>query len=77
MSPSEAKKDFGATHYLTTSDGVTPTMYYKKVTTNFSDGTSFTGWGYLSFANLWQNSDINTRSKNEREEFEKRLVKIK
>lgn len=76
MSPSEAKKDFGATHYLTTSNGVTPTMYYKKVLTNFSDGTFFTGWAYLSFANLWQNSDVNTRSKNKIKEFEGRLVKI-
>ena len=56
--PSRAKERYGATHYSTMRDGITPQMYYKRETTQCNDGTSFTCWVYLSYANLWQGSAI-------------------
>lgn len=58
MFPSEVKQRFGATHYSTMRDGVTPQMYYKLETTPLSDGHSFTCWVYLSYADLWVGSNI-------------------
>lgn len=61
MYPSEAKKNYGATHFMPMKDGVTPQMYYKQETIKFNDGTSTTVWVYLSYANLWMGSEF-TRS---------------
>lgn len=66
MTPQEAKAKFGATHYATMRDGVTPQMYYKQETTPLNDGASFTAWVYLSFCNLWQGSNIRIGSEEER-----------
>ena len=65
MYPSETKERYGATHYATMRDGVTPQMYYKLETTPLSDGSSFTCWVYLSFANLWMGSSIKIGSSEE------------
>lgn len=65
MTPSEAEAQYGATHYATMRDGVTPQMYYKLETTPLNDGTSFTAWVYLSYCNLWQGSDIRRGSPGE------------
>lgn len=71
MTPQEAKAKYGATHYTTMRDGVTPQMYYKQQTAPFNDGTSFTCWVYLSYCDLWQGSAIKIGS-----EDEKKLVPI-
>lgn len=65
MYPSEVKEKYGATHYATIRDGVTPQMYYKLETTPLSGGHSFTCWVYLSFANLWMGSNIGIGSPEE------------
>lgn len=65
MRPSEAKAWFGATHYATMRDGVTPQMYYKLTTTKFNDGTSVTSWAYLSYCDLWNGSNIKIGSEEE------------
>jgi hypothetical protein len=72
MTPQEVKEHFGATHYITMKDGVTPQMYYKQETNPLNDGTSFTCWVYLSYCNLWMGSDIRVGSADEA-----RLVLIK
>jgi hypothetical protein len=71
LTPFEAKTQFGATHYLTMIDGVTPQMYYKKETTKLNDGKSFTSWVYLSYCYLWQGSAIEIGS-----DVEKKLILI-
>jgi hypothetical protein len=71
MTPQEAKAQEGATHYTAMRDGTTPQMYYRKETNQLNDGTSFTCWVYLSFANLWQGSNIQIGS-----EDEKKLIPI-
>lgn len=58
MTPQQAKDQIGATHYMPMLDGVTPQMYYRQHVTNWSDGTSSTGWQYRTFAGLWHNSGL-------------------
>lgn len=65
MYPSEAKLNYGATHYSTMRDGVTPQMYYKLQTIPLNDGTEVTTWVYLSFANLWMGSEMKKGSEEE------------
>ena len=65
MTPQEAKAKFGATHYVTMKDGVTPQMYYKQETNPLNDGTSYTCWVYLSYCDLWQGSNIRIGSQDE------------
>lgn len=65
MKPSEAKARYGATHYQTMRDGVTPQMYYKLETIQVNDGTRRKCWVYLSFCNLWQGSNIKVGSPEE------------
>ena len=65
MRPSEAKARYGATHYATMRDGVTPQMYYKLETVPLNDGTSWTHWAYLSYCDLWQGSSIKIGSLEE------------
>jgi hypothetical protein len=67
MKPSEAKAWFGATHYATMLDGVTPQMYYKQETNPVNDGTTWTCWVYLSFADLWMGSNIRIGSEEEKD----------
>lgn len=59
MTPEQAYTSYGATHYLTMKDGVTPQMYYKWVYTQMNDGSIGSGLCYLSFANIWMGSDRN------------------
>lgn len=66
MTPQEVKTKYGATHYTTMRDGVTPQMYYKLKTTPLNDGTSFTCWVYLSHCDLWQGSAIKIDSEESR-----------
>jgi len=49
---------YGATHYSTMFDGVTPQLYYKKQEVQYNDGTLATRWVYLSFAGIWNGSNI-------------------
>ena len=65
MPPSVAKQKYGATHYAAMRDGVTPQMYYKKETKPLNDGTTYTCWVYLSFADLWMGSAIRIGSVDE------------
>jgi hypothetical protein len=65
MTPQQAKEQHGATHYSTMRDGITPQMYYKLQTTKINDGTGFTCWVYLSFADLWMGSNIRIGSEEE------------
>ena len=65
MTPSEAKSQYGATHYSTMRGGVTPQLYYKLEATPLNDGTSFTGWVYLSYCNPWMSSNIQRGSTEE------------
>jgi hypothetical protein len=64
MSPEAAqeaqavKAKYGATHYATMRDGVTPQMYYKQEYIIYNDNTSELVWVYLSYANLWMGSSI-------------------
>lgn len=60
MTPIEAKQLYGATHYLTMKDGVTPQMFYKQEHSIYNDSTSKLVWVYLSYCNLWQGSSIDT-----------------
>jgi len=72
LTPSEAKAQFGATHWMPMRDGITPQMYYKKETTQLNNGKSFTCWVYLSYCDLWQGSAIQISSDDEA-----RLIPIK
>lgn len=65
MDPQFAKQHFGATHYITMKDGVTPQMYYKQVQIPVNNGTVYTGWVYLSFCNIWMGSNIKVGSGEE------------
>lgn len=65
MTPREAKALFGATHYATMRDGVTPQMYYKTETIKVNDGTEIVCWVYLSFGDLWMGSNIQRGSEEE------------
>lgn len=60
MTPNEAQAAYGATHYSTRRDGVTPQMYYKQQPVDPYVAGSPVIWVYLSFANLWMGSSINT-----------------
>lgn len=71
MTPEQIKEQYGATHYSTLRDGVTPQMFYKLETTPVNDGTKHTSWVYLSYCDLWQGSNIKVGS-----EEEQRLVAI-
>lgn len=55
MTPVQVKAKYGATHYITMEDKVTPQMYYKIDT----DRTI----KYLSFAGIWFRSDRNDNPK--------------
>lgn len=58
MKPSEAKANYGATHYLPLKDDpLKPSLYYKRKETKWNDGTTTNNWHYLSFANIWFPSD--------------------
>ena len=63
MTPLEAKKSYGASHYMPMKDGVTPQMYYRKKAIGFADGDSKIVWHYLSYANLWMGSELKDDSK--------------
>jgi hypothetical protein len=63
MTPNEAKKNHGATHYSTMRDGVTPQMFYKQEPLIPGTNDPRLSWVYLSFANVWQGSDLNEDSK--------------
>jgi hypothetical protein len=65
LTPSEAKAQFGATHWYPMRDGITPQMYYKKETTQLNNGKSFTCWVYLSYCDLWQGSTMQIGSTDE------------
>lgn len=58
MTSQEAKARYGATHYTTMRDGVTPQMYYKQERIQYNDNTSKLVWVYLSYCNLWMGSSI-------------------
>ena len=53
---------YGATHYSTMRDGITPQMYYKKLPIQYNDNTSKHVWHYLSYANIWIGSNIKVDS---------------
>lgn len=53
MTPKEAKRYYGATHFMPMRDGVTPQTFYKQVTELYNDGVYRTRWVFLTFANLW------------------------
>ena len=55
MTPQEANSIYGATHYQTMKDKVTPQMYYK-FDWFCPIQKEFKIWYYLSFANLWMGS---------------------
>lgn len=63
MTLEEAKTQYGATHYSTMKDGVTPQMVYRKMPIGFADGTCKAVWHYLSYCNLWMGSGITDTSK--------------
>lgn len=71
MTPEAIKERYGATHYITMKDDVTPQLFYKLETTPVNDGTKYTSWVYLTYADLWHGSNIKVGS-----EEEKRLVAI-
>lgn len=54
----EVKAQYGATHYATMNDGVTPQMYYKQELIHYNDNTSKLVWVYLSYCNLWMGSSM-------------------
>ena len=54
----ELKRKYGATHYLTQSDGVSMAMAYKQIEYEFNDGTSRGWWHYLSYADIWLGSGV-------------------
>lgn len=56
MTPQEANKKYGATHYQVMLDGKTPQMYYKQMHIGYADKTSKIVWHYLSYANIWMGS---------------------
>jgi hypothetical protein len=59
MTPTEAKDQYGATHYYpTVRDGDIPQMYYKQEHIHYNDDTSELVWVYLSYANIWMGSSI-------------------
>lgn len=58
MTPQEAKEQYGATHYTTMKDGVTPQMYYKRERIPVNDNTIYECWVYMSYCNLWMGSSI-------------------
>lgn len=65
MDPEKAENEaksikalYGATHYATMKDGVTPQMYYKQENVQYNDNTSKRVWVYLSYCNLWMGSSM-------------------
>ena len=44
MTPQEANKKYGATHYQVMLDGKTPQMYYKQMHIGYADKTSKIVW---------------------------------
>lgn len=55
----------GATHYSIMRDGVTPQMYYRKLHIHYNDSTHSHVWHYLSYANIWNGSNIKVGSVEE------------
>jgi predicted metalloendopeptidase len=60
---------YGATHYSTMKDGVTPQMYYKQQTEPINDGTTRTRWVYLSHAGIWMGSSMTDEEINNLKEI--------
>lgn len=58
---------YGATHYSTKKDGITPQLYYKKIPIHLNNGTTVNVWHYLSYANIWMGSGIKVGSVDESE----------
>ena len=56
MTPIEAYKKYGATHYSVMRDQLTPQMYYKKRVIQYYDGTFMETWLYLAFSDIWTGS---------------------
>jgi hypothetical protein len=56
MTPSEAKKKYGAQYYQTMKDGITPQMYYRVSKIKMSEGPPVEAIEYLSFCNIWMGS---------------------
>ena len=58
LTPAAAKAQFGATHYTTMRDGITPQMYYKQAPLDPYVEDSPVRWCYLSFCGLWMGSAL-------------------
>jgi len=58
LNPQEAKLYFGATHYITTANGVTPQLYYKFEDIPINDGTVRRALVYLSYCQFWNGSSV-------------------